>query len=86
MLAIRVVRSGATWSMPVVALPLTPRCVVDGKPVNPLTYYHFVTPPEDRTTSTWSKWGIAKASTLWANLGKAPEGHWKVSNSPARSP
>ncbi|KAI0755380.1 mitochondrial K+-H+ exchange-related-domain-containing protein [Daedaleopsis nitida] len=76
MLATRVVRS-TTRSMRVVALPLTPHCKVDGKPVDHLTYYHFITPPEDKKTNTWLNWGVAKASDLWANFGKAPEGNWK---------
>ncbi|KAI0755374.1 mitochondrial K+-H+ exchange-related-domain-containing protein [Daedaleopsis nitida] len=76
MLAPRVVRS-ATRSMRVIALPLTSQYRVDGKLVEPLTYYHFVTPPEDKKANTWMNWGAAKASDMWANLGKAPEGNWK---------
>ncbi|KAI0755382.1 mitochondrial K+-H+ exchange-related-domain-containing protein [Daedaleopsis nitida] len=77
MLAPRVARS-ATRSLRVIALPLTSYCKVDGKAVEPLTYYHFVTPPEDKKANTWINWGVAKASDMWANLGKAPEGNWKI--------
>ncbi|KAI8978877.1 mitochondrial K+-H+ exchange-related-domain-containing protein [Trametes punicea] len=75
--ATRMARS-ATRSMRIIALPLTPPC----KPVNDtvaehLTYYHFITPPENLKTTSWSKWVVAKASDLWAGLGRAPEGSWK---------
>ena len=66
--------------MRVVALPLTSHRKVDGKRVDPIIYYHFVTSPNDttKTNNTWMKWSVAKASNAWANLGKAPEGSWKV--------
>ena len=70
---------GATRSLRIVALPLTPQRKVNGKVAEQLTYYHFVTPPESKTSHSWSKWAVAKASDLWAGLGKAPEGNWKVS-------
>ena len=65
--------------MRIIALPLTPPCKpINGRPAaEHLTYYHFITPPDNRK-STWSKWIVAKASDLWAGLGKAPEGNWKV--------
>ncbi|KAJ8474895.1 hypothetical protein ONZ51_g6902 [Trametes cubensis] len=63
--------------MRIIALPLTPPCKpINGKAAEHLTYYHFITPPDNRK-STWSKWIVAKASDLWAGLGKAPEGNWK---------
>ncbi|KAH9890109.1 mitochondrial K+-H+ exchange-related-domain-containing protein [Cubamyces lactineus] len=74
--ATRIARS-ATRSMRIIALPLTPPCKpISGKTAEHLTYYHFITPPDNRK-STWSKWIVAKASDLWAGLGKAPEGNWK---------
>ncbi|KAI0662332.1 mitochondrial K+-H+ exchange-related-domain-containing protein [Cubamyces menziesii] len=74
--ATRIARS-ATRSMRIIALPLTPPCKpINGKAAEHLTYYHFITPPDNRK-STWSKWIVAKASDLWAGLGKAPEGNWK---------
>lgn len=64
--------------MRIIALPLTPHCkLVNGKPVEHLTYYHFVTPPEDKKKTSWTKWAVVKSSQLWAGLGKAPEGSWK---------
>ena len=72
----------ATRSMRIVALPLTPPCkpTASGRPATEhLTYYHFITPPDTRNANSWSKWVIGKASDLWAGLGKAPEGNWKVS-------
>ncbi|TBU23259.1 mitochondrial K+-H+ exchange-related-domain-containing protein [Dichomitus squalens] len=72
------VARNATRSMRIIALPLTPhRNPINGKPVEHLTYYHFITPPEDTKTSSWPKWAVAKASDLWAGLGKAPESSWK---------
>ncbi|KAI0769812.1 mitochondrial K+-H+ exchange-related-domain-containing protein [Fomes fomentarius] len=67
----------ATRSMRIIALPLTPHRQVNGKPVEHLTYYHFVTPPDSKNPNSWAKWAVAKASDLWAGLGKAPEGTWK---------
>ena len=66
--------------MRIIALPLTPPAKMgNGKTAEHLTYYHFVTPPDNLKTTSWSKWVVAKASDLWAGFGKAPEGHWKVS-------
>ncbi|KAI0357350.1 hypothetical protein OH77DRAFT_1588272 [Trametes cingulata] len=77
MQATRIARS-ATRSMRIIALPLTPPSKpINGKAPEHLTYYHFITPPESTNKSSWSKWAIAKASDLWAGLGKAPEGTWK---------
>ncbi|KAI0771115.1 mitochondrial K+-H+ exchange-related-domain-containing protein [Trametes elegans] len=68
----------ATRSMRIIALPLTPPARMgNGKTAEHLTYYHFVTPPDNLKTTSWSKWVVAKASDLWAGFGKAPEGHWK---------
>ncbi len=69
----------ATRSMRIIALPLTPHRQVNGKPVEHLTYYHFVTPPDSKNANSWAQWPVAKASDVWAGLGKAPEGTWKVS-------
>ena len=67
--------------MRIIALPLAPHSKpVNGKPVEHLTYYHFVTPPEDKKKTSWTKWVVTKSSELWAGLGKAPEGTWKVSS------
>ena len=77
----------ATRSMRIVALPLTAPCRpgVGGRPAaEHLTYYHFLTPPDTRGANSWHKWAIAKASDLWAGLGKAPEGSWKVRTRRAR--
>ena len=69
----------ATRSMRIIALPLAPHCnSVNGKPAEHLTYYHFVTPPEDKKKTSWMKWAVAKSSELWAGLGKAPQNSWKV--------
>ncbi|KAI0701553.1 mitochondrial K+-H+ exchange-related-domain-containing protein [Cerioporus squamosus] len=67
----------ATRSLRIIALPLTPHCNVNGKAVEHLTYYHFVTPQENKKSSSWAKWAVAKASDAWAGLGKAEEGTWK---------
>ena len=73
------VARNATRSMRIIALPLTPhRQLLNSKQVEHLTYYHFVTPPEDTKKTSWPKWAVAKASDLWAGLGKAPESSWKV--------
>ncbi|KAI0366672.1 hypothetical protein BV20DRAFT_971607, partial [Pilatotrama ljubarskyi] len=75
--ATRIARS-ATRSMRIIALPLTPPSKpINGKAPEHLTYYHFITPPQNTNKSSWSKWAIAKASDLWAGMGKAPEGTWK---------
>ena len=66
--------------MRIIALPLAPQPkTVNGKPAEHLTYYHFVTPPEDNKKTSWTNWVVAKSSELWAGLGKAPQGSWKVS-------
>ncbi|KAI1794761.1 mitochondrial K+-H+ exchange-related-domain-containing protein [Ganoderma leucocontextum] len=68
----------ATRSMRIIALPLTPHCkLVNGKPVEHLTYYHFVTPQKDNKKTSWTKWAVVKSSELWAGLGKAPQDSWK---------
>ncbi|KAI0820453.1 mitochondrial K+-H+ exchange-related-domain-containing protein [Trametes gibbosa] len=68
----------ATHSMRIVALPLTrPSKPLTGKVAEHLTYYQFITSPENTKTTTWAKWAVTKASDLWAGFGKAPEGHWK---------
>ncbi|KAI0647664.1 mitochondrial K+-H+ exchange-related-domain-containing protein [Trametes meyenii] len=73
----RIARS-ATRSMRIIALPLTPPSKsVNGKVAEHLTYFHFITPPDNAKSKSWSKWTVAKASDLWAGLGKAPEGTWK---------
>ena len=69
---------GATRSMRIIALPLTPHCNLKGKPIEHLTYYHFVTSADGKKSSSWLNWAVAKASDLWAGLGKAEEGTWKV--------
>ncbi|KAH9851625.1 mitochondrial K+-H+ exchange-related-domain-containing protein [Lenzites betulinus] len=75
--ATRIARN-ATRSMRIVALPLTrPPKPLHGNAAGQLTYYHFITPPENTKTTTWAKWAVTKASDLWAGFGKAPEGHWK---------
>ncbi|KAM5538589.1 hypothetical protein V8D89_007618 [Ganoderma adspersum] len=77
MRATHIARS-ATRSMRIIALPLAPHSKpVNGKPVEHLTYYHFVTPPEDKKKTSWAKWTVTKSSELWAGLGKAPQGSWK---------
>ncbi|PIL22968.1 hypothetical protein GSI_15665 [Ganoderma sinense ZZ0214-1] len=77
MRATHVARS-ATRSMRIIALPLAPHTnPVNGKPAEHLTYYHFVTPPEDKKKASWTKWVVTKSSELWAGLGRAPQGSWK---------
>ncbi|RPD77336.1 hypothetical protein L226DRAFT_532145 [Lentinus tigrinus ALCF2SS1-7] len=76
MSAANIARS-VTRSLRIIALPLTPHCNVKGKPVEHLTYYHFVTPPDSKKSSSWINWAVVKSSDLWAGLGKAKEGTWK---------
>ena len=86
MRATHIARS-ATRSMRIIALPLAPHCnSVNGKPAEHLTYYHFVTPPEDKKKTSRMKWAVAKSSELWAGLGRAPQDSWKVSSLSLPSP
>ncbi|TFK87720.1 hypothetical protein K466DRAFT_586117 [Polyporus arcularius HHB13444] len=67
----------ATRSLRIIALPLAPPRNVNGKAVEQLTYYHFVTQTDSKKSNGWTKWAVAKASDAWAGLGKAEEGTWK---------
>ncbi len=68
----------ATRSLRIIALPLAPPRNVNGKALEQLTYYHFVTQTDSKKSNGWTKWAVAKASDAWAGLGKAEEGTWKV--------
>ncbi|KAI0712858.1 mitochondrial K+-H+ exchange-related-domain-containing protein [Cerioporus squamosus] len=57
-------------SLRIIALPLT-------RAPHNLTYYHFVTPPETKKSTSWTNRATAKASDIWAGFGKAAEGSWK---------
>lgn len=80
-MASNIARVGLKRSMRIYALPLTStRTSVSAGHKEHLTYYHFVNPPPPEGTRTdWVQWATNKASGLWADFGKAPEGHWKVS-------
>ena len=64
----------------IIALPLaTPSAAKTNGHAEHLTYYHFVTPPpSEGKTRNWMHWVQHKAADLWAGLGKAPEGNWRV--------
>ncbi|TFK83217.1 hypothetical protein K466DRAFT_498883 [Polyporus arcularius HHB13444] len=57
-------------SLRIIALPLT-------RAPHNLTYYHFVTPPEIKTSNSWVNRATAKALAVWNGFGKAEEGSWK---------
>jgi hypothetical protein len=75
--------SKARLPMRIIALPLTssvrgPRHT--GEP-SPLVYYHFQMPPKAENKRTGLiDWTTGKATSIWAQFGKAPESSWKVSN------
>ncbi|CCM02485.1 uncharacterized protein FIBRA_04585 [Fibroporia radiculosa] len=71
----------AKRSVRIIALPLAtpaPRMTPTHAHSEHLTYYHFATPPPSaQQQDSWENWVTLKASSLWADLGKAPEGNWK---------
>jgi hypothetical protein len=70
--------------MRIIALPLTgavrgPRHA--GNP-SPLVYYHFqMRLKAEKRRAGWVNWATGKASSVWAQFGKAPENSWKVCRS-----
>lgn len=70
--------------MRIIALPLTgsvrgPRNTAE---LSPLVYYHFqMRPKAEKGRGGWIDWATGKASTVWAEFGKAPENSWKVCRS-----
>ena len=70
----------AMRTMRIIALPLAPAAPSASASAVPehLTYYHFVTSTDSKKSASWLNWAVAKASDLWAGLGKAEEGTWKV--------
>jgi hypothetical protein len=70
--------------MRIVALPLTgavrrPRHT--GNP-SPLVYYHFqMRLKAEKRQAGWVDWVTGKATSVWAQFGKAPENSWKVRRS-----
>jgi hypothetical protein len=70
-------------SMRIIALPLTKPTTSRtqlARKISPLIYYHFqINNSGKNLEDSWMKWATTKASNLWASLGKAKEGSWKVS-------
>ena len=67
--------------MRIIALPLTSAVRGPGHTVDPspLVYYHFQMPPRtDNRRGGWADWATGKATSVWAQFGKAPESSWKV--------
>lgn len=70
--------------MRIIALPLTgavrgPRHT---ESPSPLVYYHFqMRPKGEKGRGGWVDWATAKATSSWAQFGKAPENSWKVCRS-----
>ena len=67
--------------MRIIALPLTgpvrgPRHT---EQPSPLVYYHFqMQPKAENRRVGWADWATGKATSFWAQFGKAPENSWKV--------
>ena len=73
-----VVSSTRKHAVRIFALPLATRSRAKGL-TECLTYYHFETPtPPEGATQGWTTRVQHKAAELWANLGRAPEGNWRV--------
>jgi len=71
-------------AMRIIALPLTKRNTWRIQPlsrkISPLIYYHFqINNSGKKLEGGLVKWATTKANDLWASLGKAKEGSWKVS-------
>jgi hypothetical protein len=70
--------------MRIIALPLTgavrgPRHTENP---SPLVYYHFqMRLKAEKRRVGWVDWATGKASSVWAQFGKAPENSWKVCRS-----
>ena len=67
--------------MRIIALPLTSAVRGPGHTVepSPLVYYHFQMPPKaEKRRGGWVDWATGKATSVWAQFGKAPESSWKV--------
>jgi Mitochondrial K+-H+ exchange-related len=65
-------------SMRIVAIPLV-LSTRERRPPDTSTYYHFqVTSPKAPPSDGVVNWLTGKAAAVWAGLGKAPEGSWKV--------
>lgn len=74
-----VVSSTTKHAVRIVALPLAIRSRKSIGPTECLTYYHFETPPSsERASQSWTARVQHNAADLWANLGRAPEGNWRV--------
>ncbi|TFK52229.1 hypothetical protein OE88DRAFT_1657365 [Heliocybe sulcata] len=69
----------AARALRIVALPLTRRPISKAD-TSPLIYYHFQTPPKDKTAvkPTLLHRATDKIGSLWAGFGKAPEGNWRL--------
>ena len=67
--------------MRIIALPLT-GSVRGPRHTEALVYYHFqMRPKAEKGRGGWIDWATGKASSVWAQFGKAPENSWKVCRS-----
>ncbi|KAH9997915.1 mitochondrial K+-H+ exchange-related-domain-containing protein [Russula vinacea] len=63
--------------MRIIALPLT-GSVRGPRHTEALVYYHFqMRPKAEKGRGGWIDWATGKASSVWAQFGKAPENSWK---------
>lgn len=68
--------------MRIIALPLT---ATSSHATGRFTYYHFqMPPPQTVKEKNLVQKAASKASSLWANFGKAEDGSWKVSPQPLK--